>query len=287
MKNWQELIKHTNFRLLDHTFIEPFEDRPYTALTSFAIDDALALSVSNKLSPPVLRMWTHPKTVVLGIPDTRLPYIEDGVRFLASEGYNVITRNSGGLAVALDQGVLNLSLVLPDTKHVSIDDGYEAMYHFIQHMLSDLTKKIEAYEIVGSYCPGAYDLSIDGIKFAGISQRRIRDGVAIQIYLDVEGNSSDRAHLIQSFYKRSIQGEQVRFSYPTVDPNVMGSISTLTDHPLTIAEMKTRVVDSIEQLSTHIIKEPFSTYEREQFHKRYEQMIQRNELIRSFQSTEL
>ena len=31
-------------------------------------------------------------------------------------------------------------------------------------------------EIVGSYCPGSYDLSIDGKKFAGISQRRLKKG---------------------------------------------------------------------------------------------------------------
>lgn len=283
MKNWQEIITHTTFRLLDHTNIHTFENRPYSALTSFAIDDALALSVSNELSSPIIRMWAHPKTVVLGIPDTRLPHIENGVRFLASKGYNVIVRNSGGLAVALDKGVVNISLILPDIRHVSIDEGYEAMYHFVQHMLRDLTSNIQAYEIVGSYCPGDYDLSIDGIKFAGISQRRVRDGAAIQIYLDVEGNSQSRASTIQSFYERSIQGEKTSFSYPTIQPEVMGSISTLTNQHVTVPQIKTRVAETIQELSTHIVNEPFTTYEQEHFYKRYDQMIKRNKLIRSYQ----
>ena len=55
------------------------------------------------------------------------------------------------------------------------------------------TIEIEAREIVGSYCPGSYDLSIKGKKFAGISQRRIRKGVAVQIYLCVNGSGSERA----------------------------------------------------------------------------------------------
>lgn len=285
MKNWQQVIQHTTFRLLDQTNSVSFEERPYTALTSFAIDDALALSVSNRLSPPILRTWVHPKTVVLGIPDTRLPHIADGVRFLANKGYNVIVRNSGGLAVALDEGVLNISLILPNIRHLSIDEGYEAMYHFVKHMLSDVTSEIKAYEIVGSYCPGDYDLSIDGIKFAGISQRRVRDGAAIQIYLDVEGNSQERASLIRTFYDRSIQGEETRFTYPHVNPEVMGSISALTKQSLSVSHMKKRVIRTIEQLSTEITNNPFSAYEREQFHKRYEQMIKRNKDIRDFNHT--
>lgn len=279
MKHWEQVIEHATFRFIDHTRMETFEERPYTALTSFAIDDALALSVSNELSPPVIRMWTHPETVVLGIPDSRLPFIKDGVRMLKAEGYHVIVRNSGGLAVALDEGVLNISLVLPDTRRLSIDEGYEAMLHFIQYMLSDITTDIQAYEIVGSYCPGDYDLSIDGVKFAGISQRRVRDGAAIQIYLDVEGNSQQRAELIRNFYHVSKQDAETSFVYPTVNPKVMGSISDLTHVPLTVEDMKDRVRKTIERLSTRIITEPFSSYEREQFAKRYKQMVQRNASI--------
>lgn len=283
MKNWQQVVQHTTFRLLDQTNTNTFENKPYTALTSFAIDDALALSVSSDASPPVLRTWVHPKTVVLGIPDTRLPYIQEGVKFLADQGYNVIVRNSGGLAVALDEGVLNVSLILPNVRDLSIDEGYEAMYHFTQHMLHDLTSSIKAYEIIGSYCPGDYDLSIDGIKFAGISQRRVRDGAAIQIYLDVEGDSLARASLIRSFYERSIKGENTNFTYPDVQPHVMGSLTRLTETTITVPQMKNRVNQTIESLSTETVSYPFTSYEREQFQKRYEQMIKRNEDVRRYQ----
>lgn len=40
--------------------------------------------------------------------------------------------------------------------------------------------EIKAYEIEHSYCPGSYDLSIGGQKFAGISQRRVKGGVAVR-----------------------------------------------------------------------------------------------------------
>ena len=212
MKNWQEIIQHSTFRYIDQSEIKTFQNESYTAVTSFAIDDALATSVSNRKSPPAVRLWVHPKTIVLGIPDARIPHIEESVQLLANQGYHVMVRNSGGLAVALDEGVLNLSLILPDVKHLSIHDCYEAMVSFVQYMLKDLTNEIEAFEIVGSYCPGDYDLSINNKKFAGISQRRIKDGASIQIYLDVQGNSNERASLIRSFYDVGIKGEETRFT---------------------------------------------------------------------------
>ena len=52
------------------------------------------------------------------------------------------------------------------------------MWHLIKEMLKDYDVTIEAKEIVGSYCPGSYDLSIRDQKFAGISQRRIRGSLS-------------------------------------------------------------------------------------------------------------
>lgn len=283
MNKWKEIIKHQTFRYIDHSLQTTFEQRPYTALTSFAIDDALSLSVSDETSSPTIRLWAHDDTAVLGIPDARLPYIDDGVKFLASNGYHVMVRNSGGLAVALDRGVLNMSLVLPGVRHISIHDGYEAMFSFIKYMLKDLTDNIKAYEIVGSYCPGDYDLSINGIKFAGISQRRIKNGIAIQIYLDVAGNSEQRASLIKGFYEHGLRDEDTKFSYPIVRPEKMGSLSTLLNINLTIEEMKARIYQTITELSDQMITPPFSDQELTIFHKRFKQMHDRNKDIASLQ----
>ncbi|WP_373894011.1 biotin/lipoate A/B protein ligase family protein [Virgibacillus sp. CBA3643] len=283
MKNWKDIISHKLFRYLDHSSKHTFHNKPYTALTSFAIDDALSLSVSDEKTPPAIRLWVHPDTIVLGIPDARLPYIEDGVKLLNERGYHVVVRNSGGLAVALDDGVLNISLILPGVKHISIYDCYEAMVSFVKYMLRDVTNEIEAYEIVGSYCPGDYDLSIHGRKFAGISQRRVKDGAAIQIYLDVEGNNFERAALIRKFYALSKRDEETKFEFPTVDPEVMASLSELLGEPITVKDMKNRVYDALEDFSDKIVTTDFSEEELIVFEKRLEQMKKRNEHIAGMQ----
>ena len=85
-------------------------------------------------------------------------------------------------------------------------------------MFADFEVKIEAREIVGSYCPGSYDFSIAGKKFAGISQRRISNGVAVQIYLCVNGSGQERAQLVKDFYQAAIAGARNKICLSRYSP---------------------------------------------------------------------
>src|SRR5699024_11358422 len=137
------------------------------------------------LSPLTIRLWIHDNTVVLGTPDSRMPYIEEGLNFLRSNQQNVVIRNSGGLAVALDSGVLNLSLILPNSNQVSIHTGYDIMTSFIKNLLKDYTTEIQAYEIVGSYCPGDFFLSIVCFILFGFSQWLVINCVYVHLVIDL------------------------------------------------------------------------------------------------------
>jgi len=278
---WKEFINKKDIRLIDHTNIHQFDMVNYEALTSFAIDDSLAMSVGEYLSPLTIRLWIHDNTVVLGTPDSRMPYIEEGLNFLRSNQQNVVIRNSGGLAVALDSGVLNLSLILPNSNQVSIHTGYDIMTSFIKNLLKDYTTEIQAYEIVGSYCPGDYDLSIDGIKFAGISQRRVKNGVSVQIYLDINGRSNARANLIKEFYAISLKDAETKTTFPKVNPAVMGSLSEILNEEITVQDILIRLTKLTEINMISPSENHFTQTELNQFHKRLEQMYKRNERIRT------
>ncbi|MDC3414968.1 lipoate--protein ligase family protein [Terrihalobacillus insolitus] len=305
MDKWNHFFKHHTFRIIDHTTSKVGSeemdviatDRPTSpakqkestdplsippAMESFAIDDALTISVGETISPPTARLWVYEKTIVLGIPDARLPYIERGLSWLKKQGYGAIVRNSGGLAVLLDTGVLNLSFVLPDAKQIDIHSGYEAMVWFIKELFADITKEIEVGEVRGSYCPGDYDLSLKGLKFAGISQRRVKNGSAVQIYLCVEGSGSSRAALIRDFYAVGL-GDQIgttRFEYPEVVPDTMASLSELLSTEITVGEVVERVKKSLDRLCNgtytqdELIEEELAWYQ-----KRYALMVERNEKI--------
>ncbi|MBM7551816.1 lipoate--protein ligase family protein [Thalassobacillus pellis] len=266
------LLTPEQYRFIDQSTLGP----GFSALQSFAMDDSLTMSVGQGLSPTTARLWVHHDTIVLGIPDARLPYINKAVHFLKDNGYQVIVRNSGGLGVVLDEGVLNLSLIFPDSKTVNIHEGYEAMVGFVRYLFKSYTDKIEAYEITQSYCPGTYDLSIDGKKFAGISQRRVKNGSAVQVYLDITGSGAKRAGLMREFYSIGKKEEQTRFLYPEIDPKVMASLNELLPLRLSVPEVRNMILMTLQELSGKLVTDGLNEVEAGWFDKRFEQMIDRN-----------
>jgi octanoyl-[GcvH]:protein N-octanoyltransferase len=274
MEQALSILEQPDWRIIDQSSLGPL----FHGMQSFAMDDTLCTSVGAGCSAATARAWVHHQTVVLGIQDTKLPFLEEGLKLLKEKQFNYIVRNSGGLAVVLDEGVLNLTLVFPDTeKGIDINRGYDAMYRLIQNMFSDFNAVIEAREIQGSYCPGSYDLSIKGKKFAGISQRRIRKGVAVQIYLCVSGSGRKRAELIQQFYEKALNNAQTKFVYPEVNPDVMASLSELLDTPLTIGDVMLRFLKVLKSISGRIYSNPLTEEELEWYEIHYQRMIKRNE----------
>ena len=151
------------------------------------------------------------------------------------------------------------------------------MWRLIQQMFADFPAKIEAKEIIGSYCPGSYDLSIGGKKFAGISQRRLRKGVAVQIYLCVSGIGAGRAELIREFYKRAKGGQYTKFSYPEIIPEVMASLSELLNTPLTIADCMMRLLTELKKNSSRFYAGQLNEYELELLPSYVQRITERNE----------
>ncbi|WP_035324251.1 lipoate--protein ligase family protein [Peribacillus kribbensis] len=268
------LLNQDKWRIIDQSSLGP----SFKAMSSFALDDTLCQTVGAGHSPAAARAWVHHSTIVLGIQDTRLPYLEEGLSYLSQEGYSYVVRNSGGLAVVLDEGVLNLSLIFPESERnkIEINRGYETMYELIKAMFKDFPAKIEAREIKGSYCPGSYDLSINGKKFAGISQRRIRNGAAVQIYLSVEGSGSKRAELIREFYQRAKRDVQTKFDVPEIQPEVMASLSELLERDFTVQDVMLRFLKVLQHFSGYIYNSQLEGGEAILYEGHLSRMVERN-----------
>lgn len=221
-----------------------------------------------------LRFWVHNQTVVLGTQDTRLAHIHEAVAFLEKQNNRVIVRNSGGLAVYLDEGVLNISLIFPGKADFSIDDGYEQMVTLIRTMFPELL--IETGEVIGSYCPGSYDLSINGRKIAGISQRRIRGGIAVQIYLCVSGSGPMRANYIKKMYDLAVQESEPNFDYPRIQPEVMASINELTGSHYSVQDVVELAKEASQHLGMNLEESTLSPEEELLFESQLERVIDRH-----------
>ncbi len=240
----------------------------------FALTDAL-ITYAGAKEKPLIHFWQTTPLIILGMMDTKITHFYDALDVFKQYDHEYIVRNSGGLAVVSDPGVLNVSLFYPSKTHrLTIDQAYQFMLDFVQATFEDFPKKIEAYEISQSYCFGDYDLSIDGRKIAGVSQRRIKDGVAVMLYISVNGNQEKRAQLIKDFYTKGLDGSEPAGRYPNVDPSVMTTLEDALGQSFQVNEIK-------ERMLTHFNWQD-GTYTEEiqhAFDEGLEKMIKRNQRV--------
>lgn len=226
------------------------ESTPYKkdkAFAHFALTDAL-ITFAGTNDQPILHFWQTPPLVILGMMDTKIGQFEKASPIFEKYNHEKIIRNSGGLAVVSDPGVLNVSLIYPSGKNrLAINTGYEFMLDFIRETFyPDFPYEIKAYEITNSYCFGDYDLSIEGRKIAGISQRRIKDGVAIMLYISINGDQEKRAQMLKKFYDIGLDGSEPAGRYPDIHPEVMTTLEDVYGVSLSVGEVKSRLLSHFE-----------------------------------------
>lgn len=224
-------------------------DTPLTSdnkLAAFGMTNAL-LDLCGDTDQALLHFWTLPPTLILGLKDRRLPDLPAALTTVTDNGYDHFIRNSGGLAVVSDGGVLNVSLFIPQTtsQHLSVNDGYELMKQLIQQTFPSLP--IESYEVTHSYCPGDYDLSVNGQKFAGISQRRTTKALVVMAYISILGDQIFRGSLVRDFYDTGLANHTNELGFPDVWPDTMTNIADALHQPLTIDEVKGAILAAYQQ----------------------------------------
>lgn len=209
------------------------------------------LSTTLKDGQLIVRFW-QAQGVILGKMDTVTSRFTQGLDFLDEQGQDTLIRKAGGLAVVCDDGILNLSLIF--SKHHPLYGGLNEAYgfgvEFLRTVLSDLDLPIEDGEISASYCPGKYDLSVNGQKFCGMAQYRTKDAVMLMMTLCVSGNQAERCALIEGFY--SIANPDLDPRFPQIDPNVMETLEKLSDRTLTVPQLKTMILAHLSEHGTSV-----------------------------------
>ncbi|WP_127464608.1 lipoate--protein ligase family protein, partial [Paenibacillus pasadenensis] len=210
-------------RLVDRLDAEAAAD----PLEAFALDELLCRR-AGETGEAFCHMWRHPNAFVLGQRDSRLPHAAEASRWLESQGWQVVVRHSGGAAVPLDAGVVNLSLIFPKSggADARFRQDFERMYAFVREALAFAGVAVDKGEIAGAYCPGDYDLSIAGRKFCGIAQRRQLRAACVQAFVVAGGAGADRTRLVRAFYERAAPGAEPS-AYPQVADGSTASLEEL------------------------------------------------------------
>ncbi|ASA25493.1 lipoate--protein ligase family protein [Paenibacillus donghaensis] len=200
-------------------------------LIPFAFEEMLCRDIGSGHAPPALHLWSHPAGLALGLRDSRLPGAARVMASLTQEGLRTAVRHSGGAAVPLDAGVVNVALLLPKSRgKLDFHDDFRLLAGLIADAVAlshpQAAAKIEAYEIKGSYCPGDFDLSIGGRKFCGIAQRRQSQAFFVHAFVVVSGLGAQRGELVRRFYADAAEGDD-SLEYPRVIPETIAALGEL------------------------------------------------------------
>jgi len=150
--------------------IDAENDDPAAALAGDQL--LLTRAIQGRL-PPTARIWRSPSCLVVPARQMHLPVAVRAAEAMVATGWPVIPRHSGGSPVPLDPGMVNLSLVFTieagDTWR--IEDGFRLLTDLLTATFAELGLLAQCGEIHGAFCPGRYDLAIDGRKIAGTAQQ--------------------------------------------------------------------------------------------------------------------
>lgn len=156
-------------------------DRPEDG---FGLQQAVLEEVATGERGPTALMWTSSRYVGATRPETRLPRFPDAKRRAEELGFPVLIRNSGGGAVAADEGSISFSLTVPvaDLRH-GLYERYAEGVDLVSAALRRVGVEAEGGEVEGEFCPGAYSVRSGGrkgIKHAGLAQRVTRRAARVE-----------------------------------------------------------------------------------------------------------
>jgi len=142
------------------------------------VAEAAAVSVGQGTAPPTVIIRRQRPYALLGPRDRRLPHLAAGIAVLQAAGLPVYERISGGSAVILDEDCVSFAVMQPCRDRTMIQHNFTALTEGVRRGLARLGLEAVFGEAPGSFCPGPYDLMVDGRKVAGVAQA-LRSGFAL------------------------------------------------------------------------------------------------------------
>jgi octanoyl-[GcvH]:protein N-octanoyltransferase len=169
----------------------------------FGLQQAVLEDVAANARGPTTLLWTSSRYVGATHPETRRSGFDEAARLAEEAGFPVLIRNSGGGAVAANEGSISFSLTLPveDLRH-GLYERYTEGADLIVAALGKLGVEAEAGEVEGEFCPGAYSVrtgGYSGTKVAGLAQRVTRRAARMEALVLVTKTAELRG-VLERFY---------------------------------------------------------------------------------------
>jgi lipoate-protein ligase A len=169
----------------------------------FGLQQAVLEGVAANERGPTALLWTSSAYIGATRPETRLTGFDEAVDLAEGAGFPVLVRNSGGGAVAANEGSISFSLTFPveDVRH-GLYERYSEGVDLVVSALRKLGVPAQAGEVEGEFCPGAYSVRIDGYygtKIAGLAQRVTRRAARVEALILVS-KTGELKRILKLFY---------------------------------------------------------------------------------------
>ncbi len=125
---------------------------------------------SGELQQCLLLWQPSEKTLVLPA-SKRWQAMPELVSRLAMDGWEILSRRTGGAPVPQTPGVINLSHIYYQDASYSIQQGYRDLCDTLTQFFASLGLDVGIHATPYSYCDGDYNINLQGRKIVGTAQR--------------------------------------------------------------------------------------------------------------------
>ena len=169
----------------------------------FGLQQVVLEEVASGERGPTALIWTSSRYVGVTRPETRLPGFEKAVRAAEELDFPVLIRNSGGGAVAANEGSISFSLTFPveDLRH-GLFERYLEGVELVAAALRRIGVDAESGAVDGEFCPGAHSVRSGGprgVKHAGLAQRVTRRAARLEALILVS-ETGELVPVLEKFY---------------------------------------------------------------------------------------
>ncbi len=169
----------------------------------FGLQQAVLEEVASGERGPTALMWTSSRYVAATRLETRLPDFQKAVKAAEELGFPVFVRNSGGGAVAANEGSISFSLTFPveDLRH-GLYERYAEGVELVAAALRHVGVEAEGGEVEGEVCPGAHSVRSGGprgVKHAGLAQRVTRRAARMEALIFIS-QTGELVPVLERFY---------------------------------------------------------------------------------------
>ena len=187
---------------------------PLEAAAQLELERSLLAQCASLARRPLVLLWQSEPALIVSQADGNLPRFAEAARCAANEGWPVSVRSTGGSAVALVPGVVNVGMILPwRAARPSLEQSFELVCTPLIDTLARFGVAARTGSAPRAFCDGRFNVLVGSRKIAGTSQRHAVNGqggaVLVHAAVLVDADPGELTAVVTRFYERAGRATQL------------------------------------------------------------------------------